>query len=377
MYKILVLGFCCYLTGCSVANSELTDLQNLNKRKIIFVKSDVSLDEMKQTLQSKGIVIKSEIQGVHAIVVEISKNKEDEIKNLTEDIEDDIKTTLQKPIHKKTVYIGAEQTPWGVQRIGTSSYTGYGVKVAVMDSGIDYTHPDLNVSGGINFVDSNSNYYDGDGHGTHVAGTIAAQKNGIGVIGVAPYVKLYAVKILDDNGDGYISDSIKGFEWCINNGIRVINVSAGFPKNAISNTLLQQLENVIARAYNQGIVIVCSAGNNYGDVEYPAALPEVIAVSATDDNDNLADFSSRGPEVDIAAPGVEILSTVPGGYDSYDGTSMAAPHVTGAVALLIQKNPNLNANQIREKLKNTGVKLSLPDTYFGSGGLVSVPKLLN
>ncbi|SFR18261.1 Subtilase family protein [Desulfoscipio geothermicus DSM 3669] len=164
-----------------------------------------------------------------------------------------------------------------------------------MDTGIDLSHPDLlaNIKGGYNAIKPNKSPADDNGHGTHVAGIIAAVNDNIGVVGVAPQAELYAVKVLSANGSGYLSDIIEGLEWCITNNMQVINMSLG------TSSEVQSFHDAVIKVYNAGIVMVAAAGNSGpGDntVEYPAKYEEVIAVSATSDNDAIASFSSRGPD---------------------------------------------------------------------------------
>ena len=227
-----------------------------------------------------------------------------------------------------------QQVPWGVDRIDaeyahSAGYTGLGAKVAVLDTGIDYKHPDLddNCYGGVNVINPRKSYKDDNGHGTHVAGIIAAENNGIGVVGVAPDASLYGVKALDRNGSGWLSDIIAGLEWCVNNRMDVVNMSLG------TNSDIQALHDACDAA-SATVILVAAAGNDGGAVDYPAAYNSVIAVSATNISDGLAYFSSYGPEIEIAAPGVNILSTYKGGgYETHSGTSMAAPHVAGTLTL--------------------------------------------
>ncbi|MHC4685690.1 MAG: S8 family peptidase [Planctomycetota bacterium] len=206
----------------------------------------------------------------------------------------------------------SQQLPWGVDRIDAEwawdTVTGAGAKVAVLDTGIDYKHPDLddNCYGGVNVINPRKDYKDDNGHGTHVAGIIAAEDNDIGVVGVAPGAYLYGVKALDRNGSGWLSDIIAGLEWCVNNGMDIVNMSLG------TNSDIQALHDACDAA-SAKVILVAAAGNDGGAVDYPAAYNSVIAVSATNISDGLAYFSSYGPEIEIAAPGVNILSTYKGG----------------------------------------------------------------
>lgn len=245
--------------------------------------------------------------------------------------------------------------PWGVNRIDAEKVwgqnTGRQVKVGVIDTGIDTKHPDLKVYGGINTINPKKGYQDNNGHGTHVAGVIAALNNSVGVIGVAFDAMLYSVKVLDANGSGYLSDVIEGLEWCANNGIQVINMSLGMSSDV---DLLRQ---AIKRVYDAGVFIAAAAGNsgpNNNTVIYPARYPEVAAVAASDPGDNIASFSSRGPEVDLTAPGVDIYSTYrKGSYSKLSGTSMATPHVAGAAALVLAQKGRMKPAELLNHLKET------------------------
>jgi len=273
----------------------------------------------------------------------------------------------------------AQETAWGVQRIGAdhvwSTNTGKGVNVAILDTGVDYDHPDLagNIAGGINYAGSwwkdgstNKLYWDDKyGHGSYCAGIVAALNNNIGVVGVAPGASLWAVKVLGDNGYGYISDIIQGLEWCVDNGIDIASMSFGAAEYS------ESLANACNAAYNAGVLLVAAAGNEKGGpVIYPAAYKSVIAVSATNTNDVIADFSSVGPEVELAAPGVNIKSTYTNGqYAIGSGTSAACPHVAGAAALAWAAEPSLTAEQLRIKLQQTAEDLGAAgrDNLYGYG----------
>jgi subtilisin len=268
-----------------------------------------------------------------------------------------------------------QSSPWGINHIyapiAWSEATGAGVDVAVLDSGIDYDHEDLagNVAGGVNWVGKHpkrdgsmdpSLYDDVLGHGTHCAGTIAAVNNGIGVVGVAPEARIWAVKVLGDNGRASWTDVAQGVEWCIDKGdIRVISMSLG---GSYSTTL----DNACAAAYAANILIVACAGNAGGAVEYPAAYESVMAISAINSSNQLAGFSNFGPEIDLTAPGVGVLSTVPeNGYSSWSGTSMACPHVSGVAALLWESMSS--ASGIWNQLTSTAQDINLPSDQQGFG----------
>ena len=251
----------------------------------------------------------------------------------------------------------AQQITWGIEKINAplawNNSTGNNVKIAVLDTGISSTHPDLTVSGGINLAGKSKNkkWDDDNGHGTHVAGIIAAKNNSIGVIGTAPDAELFAVKVLDAYGSGYISDVIEGIDWAVENNMDIVSMSLG------TTTYSQALDDATANAYNSGVLLVAAAGNNgdgnlsTNDVQYPAKFNSVIAVSAIDSN-NIAPFwSADGAEVELTAPGVGIYSTwLDGGYVSNSGTSMAAPFVSGVAALVKSKNQSMTPQEIRDAL---------------------------
>jgi subtilisin len=301
-----------------------------------------------------------------------AKLTEDDVASLKKDpnvaaIEPDGKC-YALPIIEGQPSLTDETIPWGIDRIKASQAwditKGKGIKVAVCDTGIDYTHPNLspNYRGGISFVPSETDPKDYNRHGTHVAGTIGAAMIGSGVIGVAPSAYLYAVKVLGSDGSGQFSWIIAGINWCIKNGIQVLNMSLGSPSPAPS-----ALERMFDLAWSKGLILVVAAGNDGGDVNFPARYQSAIAVSAIDSDNVIAEFSSRGPKVELCAPGVDVLSTLPGNkYGTLSGTSMATPHVTGAVALALSSHrwaPSDIAQNIaiRRLLALTADNLGIPD----------------
>jgi subtilisin len=265
---------------------------------------------------------------------------------------------------------------WGVEHIGAgivhdSGNRGAGVKVAIIDSGIDYNHDDLdeNYAGGYDFVNGDTDPMDDHGHGTHCAGILAAEDNGSGVVGVAPEANIYALKVLDAYGSGSYGNVIAALEWAILNGMQVTSNSygsSGYPGSLVEITF--------DLAADSGIINVCAAGNsgNYagtGDnMIYPARFDSCIAVAATTntEGDLRASFSSTGQQMELAAPGAGIYSTVPGGgYQSWSGTSMACPHVSGVVALMLYAG----VADIRTTLTATADDLGSPgwDPQYGYG----------
>ncbi len=276
------------------------------------------------------------------------------------------------------IVLGDDELTVGIDRIGgpyptVIDWEREGVEVAVVDTGIEANHPDLNVVAEADLVcDSRgdcANGSDPQGHGTHVAGTIGAYADGAGVVGVAPGVPLHAVRVLGSDGSGYLTDILAGLEYVLDHPeIRVVNMSLGGPSGS---GLDGDFDEAIRRLENNGVVVAIAAGNENQDTTnvIPASLNRGIVVSAYElsrqgDDVGFAWFSNYGDAVDIAAPGVGILSTYPGGrYKALDGTSMATPHVAGAAAAYVALHPNASADAVRDAFINKG-----EDGYTGQGG---------
>jgi len=268
---------------------------------------------------------------------------------------------------------------WGVERIGAGTVheggnMGAGVKVAVLDTGIDTDHPDLvaNYEPGCSydFVNDDPFPEDGWGHGTHVSGTIAAEYNGEGVVGVAPEATICAYKVLDDSGGGYYSDVTAALQQAVDDGVQVTNNSYGSSGDP-GETVKAAFDNASAA----GIIHAGAAGNSSNPAGrgenciYPALWDSVIAVAATNKDDSRASFSSTCPELELAAPGVDVNSTwVGGGYHEGNGTSMASPHVAGTAALVIASGIT-DENQVRLRLQQTADDLGETgrDSHYGFG----------
>jgi len=267
----------------------------------------------------------------------------------------------------------AETVPVGVSQVKAplawDASRGKGINVAILDTGIDALHPDLapNVKGAVSFVPGQTPA-DGHGHGTHCAGTIGAAINGSGVVGVAPAASLFAVKVLANNGSGNWSWLIAGISWCIQNRMRVLSMSLGGQQAPAA------LETICNTAFTNGLLLVAAAGND--GTQFPIGVPgrykNVIAVTAIDSANVLAPFSSRGPEAEICAPGVNVLSCKPGGgFQTMSGTSMACPHVAGGAAVVWGAHRFATNVQIWNLLGATADNLGPPgwDPHFGYGRL--------
>ncbi|MBW4688289.1 MAG: S8 family serine peptidase [Komarekiella atlantica HA4396-MV6] len=294
---------------------------------------------------------------------------------------------------------------WGADlvkapEVWAQGYTGQGVVVAVVDTGVDYNHEDLKnniwtntkeIAGnsidddgngyiddvyGWNFANNNNNIQDNNGHGTHISGTIAGENNNYGVTGIAYDAKIMPVKVLNESGSGSSTSVANGIYYAVDNGADVINLSLG------SNYSNRTLKSAVEYASSKGVIVVMAAGNDGESLpDYPAryANKSGIAVGAVDKNNTIADFSNRSGSNEITyvtAPGVGIYSSVPGNqYGRYSGTSMATPHVAGVVALMLSANPNLTDAQVRQIVTETAGNSTQASSYsfnnFNVNSLVS------
>lgn len=248
-----------------------------------------------------------------------------------------------------------------------------GIVIAVIDTGVDLTHPDL---AGVttvaprNEIWNTTDVTDDVGHGTHVAGTIFARTdNARGIAGIAPTSTLMPIKVLDETGSGEMSDVLDAVDWARTHGADIINLSLG---GTLTPDQVAFVQPTFSTARSAGILVVAASGNSgSGMVEYPAALQGVVSVGAVDGSDAFADFSTFNRGVDLTAPGVNTISTVPGNYDRMSGTSMATPHVSGGAALVWSARPLLNVAELEAVLRTSAKDLGDPgrDNRFGSGRL--------
>lgn len=370
----LVVGFFGYAPSLTLADGP-------SSRKIVVFKAAVPKAHRDEVLaRHLGAKVK-DLDLVDGVVANLSPRAEAALKNESDvvRIEDDLIVEALEKV--KPAAQPAEVLPWGILKVKADQVwpttTADLIKVAVVDTGIQLSHPDLaaNIKGGYNAINPTRTADDDNGHGTHVAGIIAGIDNTIGVVGVGPQIDLYAVKVLNRNGSGFLSDIIEGLDWAIANHMQVVNMSLG------TSSFSQSFADAVARVNAAGIVQVAAAGNSgpgSNTVIYPAKFPQVTAVAATDSSNTVASFSSRGAAIDLAAPGVSVYSTYKGStYATLSGTSMASPHVAGVAALLLSVSAKCDLDlsgscspaEVQQRLEATALDLgaSGKDTSYGSG----------
>ncbi|MGZ9586844.1 S8 family peptidase [Paenibacillus marinisediminis] len=348
-------------------------------RKMILLEDRQSYKLCASALKQQGIVPVKQVEAANMLCCHFDNSKP--LCSLIQHpsirrIETDIRAKIHDISHKRRSAAireskAAARIPWGLKDIHApeawGESRGQGIKIGIIDTGIS-RHNDLVIAGGYNTIRRNHSYEDDNGHGTHVAGIAAAAGRMNMPFGVAPKVSLYGVKALDKRGDGFLSDIIEGVEWCIANGMNIINMSLGLDGPS------HLLRASIYKAYQQGIIVIASAGNsgpNNLTIEEPAIYPEVIAVAATDRKKQIPSFSSRGYGIDVSAPGNRIVSTNhKQGFSVDSGTSMAAPHVSGTVALILAVNPTITPDEVRELLRSTAHRLPDISEYAQGAGII-------
>lgn len=290
-----------------------------------------------------------------------------------------------------TVNLRADTVDYGMGKLNipfawSSAYKGKGIKIGIMDSGADVNHADFKISGGKSFVkeaDGYSGYDDYNGHGTHITGIIGGLHNNLGIKGIAPEARIYAIKVFNETGTSNTTDIISGLEWAIDNDMDLVNMSLGFQEH------MPAFEALAKVAQQKGVILVAAAGNDgtsdttKDNVDYPARYDSVLAVSATNAKNERAKFTkidasnkttttypSTGPSIDLVAPGENIVSTFPDNQYSYmSGTSMATPYATGVLALLMNAYPDKSPDEIRKYAIAHSLDLGKKgkDPVFGNG----------
>lgn len=348
---------------------------------IVRLRDKKSFTSCCHTLKDKKCAHRS-LKSLHAVCLsatleEIRSNRLIDLSSV-EEIHEDITIRL---IKSQEVQSTAKypKIPWGIERIG-ATYTliprrYQRPKVAILDTGLTY-HPALNISPTyVNFTDEGS-AVDRNGHGTHIAGTIGGyspykSKNNDTFHGIYPQIPVVAVKTFTKDGSSSLSTILEGIEWCINNKVKIINMSFGLEQHD------SLLHDAIKLAAQQGIIMVAASGNDgKPGVSFPARYPEVVSVGSINRQGQISDFSQYGNSLDIVAPGEEIFSTWKRkSYKTISGTSMACAHVTGALALLLSLKRNLSPTRARETLFQNTEKLS--SSYLKQGnGLVSISEII-
>ena len=351
---------------------------------LVTYDSGASQQQIDEVVQESQASVEEEISFSDAQLLSFPAVKREQRGSVREDKLQRAKEKLQKVPGIKHVDYNYRRLPyyeandpffqndkqWDLLRIDApeawNKTLGVGARVAVVDTGIDGDHQDLKskIVAQKDLVDNDQVAEDDiEGHGTHVAGTVGAvTDNGKGVAATCPSCKLLVAKSGDSQGF-YDSDIVQGIYWSVNNRAKAINLSLGAEVNS------RILEHSVDYAWEQGVVVVAAAGNDDTDrPSYPAAYEHVISVSATDQQNKKARFSNFGPTVDVAAPGVEIWSTVPGGrYDVKAGTSMASPHVAALAGLLASQDRS--APEIRSRIQRTTTDIGADgkDRTYGWG----------
>ena len=340
-------------------------------------------------LEARGGSIRHRYELVDAVAADIEARAVDALAANPRIVRVEPDGPVSATIHIMTSGDTELNASWGVKHIGSgpahnSGQQGAGVKVAILDTGVNRTHVDLdanyNASCSYDFVNADSDPTDDHGHGSHVSGIAGAENNDTGVVGVAPRATLCVYKVLGADGSGSWSNVLAGLERAASDGAKVVNLSLGS-----SGDPGQTVAEAFTAAYNSGLIMFAAAGNSgecagtSDTVEYPARYPEVIAVAATDGNDISPCSSSTGPDVELSAPGVSVQSAWKDSATSYttaNGTSMASPHAAGLAALLLGCNPILTNIEVRDILAATAKDLDSPlapgssdgkDTWHGHG----------
>jgi subtilisin family serine protease len=372
------------LTSNITAAMAADDPPYVGNEMILRVADHATMANLEQALRAHGIIITRRVDPLRLVRVQLPagmsySNALDALRDIDAISErvPNSKTDLPAPVTNLPPVTSGD-LPWavarkgrgmiGANRLGAQARLGAGVTVALLDTGVDSTHPDLagRVVGGYNFVDDNLDTRDLHGHGTACAGIIAGTgAGGDGVEGVAPQTFLLPVKVMGATGQGNAFSVVEGIVYAVDRGAQVINLSIG------TRTDAQIVREAIAYACKRGVLVVAASGNDgMEQVLMPAGYPEVVCVGAVDGELQHAPFSNFGDEVDMVAPGVGVYTCGPNGTRTYfSGTSSAAPFVAGALAVLRGRNPQADADGLRAQLTSTANNIGDAgrDPYYGEG----------
>lgn len=368
MNKYILAIVLCVLLSCTVTGD------GTNGRYIIGLKKALAKEDIRDLLRDAKVNFK--IIKIHDKLKFVVIESDEDLQSLKEKlIKYDLIDYVEPDYKLKAFYVPNDpliDRQWNLFSINVTKAWDIekgdrSIVVAVVDTGIDYRHPDLvdnYVEGGYDFVNDDDDPMDDNGHGTHCAGIIAAvTDNGVGVAGIAQ-VGIMAEKVLDEKGEGYASHVAMGIAHAVDSGAKIISLSLGNPLP------IKTLKRACNYAWRNGCLIVSATGNEgFWKISYPAAYLTVIAVGAIDEEDRRAKFSNYGWGIELVAPGVRIISTYPGGYAYMYGTSMACPHVAGVAALIWSYNTSLTNKQVRYILDKTAVDLGKDgwDIIYGFG----------
>lgn len=418
LFLFALMGIVAVATSPSMMSSQTAFAQKIPDHYIVVLEDNVDPSQFLQSFGAKNNlhvkhVYENALNGFSAVIPygQLKKLSEsDGVKSIEQDAivkihaKPETPPGKDKPKNDSPKNDGSDQVvPTGISRIGITTIDNIpdqtDVDIAIIDTGIDYDNQDLNVINGYNAITDQTCMgnaacaNDDEGHGTHVAGTAAAEDNDIDVVGVAPGARLWSIKVLDATGSGTYSDVIAGldFVYAHSSEIDVVNMSLGGPKYDPVNVAVQKV-------IDAGVVVSVSAGNShdYASNYSPASVVDAITVSALIDHDGepghlskkriqgwkmddwFAYFSNYGTIVDIMAPGYDILSTKNGGgTEKLSGTSMSSPHVAGAAALYLASNPNATPSEVRSALVSNGTfdYDSITDLSFGDLDGIQEPLL--
>lgn len=364
---------------------EKTTASAQTVRKIISLQNPDDLNLLKQSLEQVGAKLLKELPLVQGYLCEFPSEENVLLAFRSNEgmfeVEDDLEFKLCwffepfapifQPQPKPQPYpISQPNIGWGLKRIGApqvwNKLKDRRVRVGVIDTGIDYNHQDLaeNILDGVSTLDGRRDFLDDYGHGTHVAGIISS---------INPSVDIFAVKAFNKEGKGNLSDIIEALDWLARRQVEIINMS--FSTSETNRTFAGAISFMTAK----GITLVAAAGNDgVGEnVKYPARFPQVIAVTATDKYDRIANFSSTGPEVDFCAPGTDIPSAwLNGTYAEKSGTSFAAPHIAGVAADIVNVHGPMPAVRVRELMMGGAVRLAQLSNEQQGAGMIELPRII-